>query len=223
MQLFISRNKPDIPKEFIGGLQELGISGIFQSFLEFEFCSFELPDNFDAIFFASKTSVDAFLASHKIPANKKIYCAGKGTEKYLQKLGLTVNHAFVNAGEISDNSKLFRDFAKGETIFFPLSSISRKSYSGILPPENVKTAVAYKTILRDFQISDCEFYVFTSPSNAEAFLKSNFVPDNAVIISWGESTSAKLRENSIPVNYELKTSGFPELLNYLQKKTAEQN
>jgi uroporphyrinogen-III synthase len=50
-------------------------------------------------------------------------------------------------------------------------------------------------------VEACAVYIFTSPSNAEAFLVQNTIPHGAKVIAKGESTQDFLQQQGIESTY----------------------
>jgi hypothetical protein len=83
-----------------------------------------------------------------------------------------------------------------ELVFIPSSNKSLGTVQGILKESNKKIIKTYSTILIDKKLKDHDLLVFTSPSNVEAFFKSNKISDQKVI-SIGPSTTSALKNAGI--------------------------
>ena len=80
-----------------------------------------------------------------------------------------------------------------EIVFFPSSNRTLGTVQSILDEKNKIVIPTYNTSLIEVTVKSHDFYVFTSPSNVEAFFKINQLKDNKVI-SIGPSTTKKLKD-----------------------------
>ena len=108
-----------------------------------------------------------------------------------------------------------RSGAKDGKYLFPISNISLKTISSIFAEEEKEELVVYKTNVEAEEIPNCDTYIFTSPSNVRGFLINNSIPNNAKVISWGESTTRELGASGIVVNHVLLNATIEELFEIL--------
>ncbi len=86
-------------------------------------------------------------------------------------------------------------------VLFPVSSRSMGSISSAFPPAQIECLTVYRTILNPRVVEACAVYIFTSPSNAEAFLLQNTIPGGAKVIAKGTSTQEFLQQHGIESTY----------------------
>ena len=98
----------------------------------------------------------------------------------------------------------FRAWAGDRHVTFPVSDRSKKSYSVLFPDDQKQEVTVYSTHVAAQEISPCDVYVFTSPSNVEGFLMTNELPESAKTIAWGATTAAALHEAGIRVDGQLE-------------------
>jgi hypothetical protein len=79
--------------------------------------------------------------------------------------------------------------------------------------------VVYKTNLKSKEINKCQIYIFTSPSNLDAFLIINQIPKDSKVIVWGKSTSQHAVNRQQKIDYVLGSSEMKELLDLLSQLT----
>jgi uroporphyrinogen-III synthase len=210
--LFISKKVSYTP--LLDFLEREKITLIDQSFIAFKKLPFEClgPSHYDIVFFSSPRSVHYFLESCRIPENKKVACIGASTRKALEDHNIIVHFEGVNSGapeEVADN---FKAFAKGGKVLFPQSNRSNRSVQKHMNANQVIDLIVYTTTLEPKKIDANPYIlVFTSPSNAESFLKLNKVLEHQKVIAWGQTTEKFLLKQNINVYHTLKKSSFEEL------------
>ncbi len=212
--IFISKNEDEI-RLFLNRFHSKEFDIITHSFLSFSPIDFEVKSNFDIIFFSSPRSVTFYKTKHSIPNYVKLGCVGTKTKELLIKMGYTVDFTRKEGQPLNDFALSFKEWCRERKVLFPISSISLKTISSKFPQGQIEELEVYSTKIVGKIIEECDVYVFTSPSNVEGFLEKNTIPDNARIISWGESTSRFLLENGDRVDVELKNSCVEELLSVL--------
>ena len=105
----------------------------------------------------------------------------------------------MGKGTPNETSKRFKKVLKNtEIAFFPSSNRTIGTVQGILDEKNKIVLSTYKTTLIEASIKTNDFYVFTSPSNVEAFFKINQLKNNKVI-SIGPSTTNRLKDFGVKV------------------------
>jgi hydroxymethylbilane synthase len=153
-----------------------------------------LPDC-DWIFLNSVFALDSILHLKTDFNMKKIAAFGPATAKHIQKHGLNVD--FIGLGKPVEVAEQFNSIISSkEIVFLPSSNKSLGTVQGFLKENNKKVLETYKTILIDKKLKYHDLLVFTSPSNVEAFLKSNKISDQKVI-SIGPSTTSTLKNTGI--------------------------
>jgi uroporphyrinogen-III synthase len=214
--LFISKNVNEI-EQLINFAQEKEIELIAHSFLQFEAIPFKIKSSFEAIFFGSPRAVDFFLKQEIVDPLVFIGCVGEITAQSLIEKGYTPNYIGKSSGDTSKIAIKFKELVSNKIVLFPQSSISNRSIASVFPAEQIKEISIYKTVTYSKIISNCDYYVFTSPSNVDGFLNENQFSSTAKIIAWGKTTKKYLIEKGVKVEHTLKNSTVEELIEYLNK------
>lgn len=156
----------------------------------------QLPDC-DWIFFNSFFSFESIKYLKKDFSNKKIAAYGKSTASYLYKNGLNVD--FTGQGSPHEIAEAFKIKLKSNEIaFFPSSNRTIGTVQSLLNKKNKIVISTYNTKLIQVSVELNDFYVFTSPSNVEAFFKTNSFK-NSKAISIGPSTTKTLKDFGVTV------------------------
>jgi len=173
---------------------------IAHSFLEYEKVDFNIDfQYFDSIFFSSPRSAQFFLTELNCSL-KRIAVAGGTTAHFVKKYGLSIDFLPLNSGNIQQSVEEFTRWAdqnKIKKILFPISNLSNQSYTKLLPNDRYSSVCVYRTLIGEQEISPCNIYIFTSPSNVKGFLKKNVFFKNNLVVAWGESTYDSLK-NHLP-------------------------
>lgn len=188
------------------------------SFLSFEPVNFKIPD-FEIVFFTSPRSVQ--FAQHCLQSSHKIACVGTKTAEKIKELGKNVDYIATQTIDLNQSASDFSKWANNQKVFFPVSDISKLSFSQHLNENQYQSAVVYQTIIKSKAIDPCDFYVFTSPSNVRGFLKENQLPTDKKIIAWGESTSIELKKNGKENHFVLTTPTQEELMLRLDSRLQD--
>ncbi|MNV00406.1 uroporphyrinogen-III synthase [compost metagenome] len=212
-----SENDSSLP--LLSYCEENKISILRKSFISFDAVEFELPSEWDVVFFSSPRSFDFFVSKGiEWKPDQQIACIGNETKRHIESAGFTVSFAGENAGSPKEVASDFKEWLKDRIALFPQSSKSNKSIETVLPPDQRKPLVVYKTIDTPIRLSDTfSMYVFTSPSNYESFSSLNSLPASAMIVSWGEMTHQRIVNQGSKSDHILRTSTYSELLKILQK------
>ena len=215
--IFLTKNLAEISafQSFCSN-NELNLSA--QSYITFEPVSsiFRLPSQ--VYFFSSKNGVDFFRQQHVIEPNKKIACIGGATKNKLESLGYQVDFCGEEAGNPTLVGVQFLEWLEDRRVAFICSNISKKTISSCIPEDQKEEVIFYKTKMIPTKLEEVyDSYVFTSPSNVEAFLKYNTLEKNSFVIAWGKTTENALINQHIHVNLVLKSATFEELQNFLKE------
>lgn len=217
--LFISKEVSYQP--LLDFLKNKGIRLIDYSMIEFEGVPYSCPknDTYDIIFFSSPRSVHYFLEHCEVPEGKLVASIGSTTSKTIQEHSVPVDFEGDRSGNPDEVGQLFAEFVGQRNVLFPQSDRSNRSMQKQLKPEQVVDIVVYNTRIKPKKLNDNpEFIVFTSPSNADAFLQLNEIKNSQKVIAWGQTTEQFLLGNEVPVFHTLTHSTFKELSDYLKKK-----
>lgn len=194
--------------------KQRGWKFVAKSFLTFESKGFQWDGEEDIIFFSSPRAVDFFHAQYPLPQNKTYACAGEKTRHKLLDHGIHADFVADHSGQVDNMSKAFAAFAEGKNVLFPISNLSKQSYSQYLPKGRFRFAQVYQTNINAAKIEDCDLYVFTSPSNIKGFMIKNEVTPKPCI-AWGETTSKFLHKHGFNVFRQLDISSLDALIEVL--------
>ena len=214
LKLFVSKNESELFK-ILPELTKSNVALFSHSFLSFESIPFEVEGNYDVIFFGSPRSVDFFLPYISKINSGLIACVGNKTAEKLKEYGLEVNFK-PNSKSISNSVDKFHEWLGSKSVLFPISDKSIRSFSKGLDPSQREEVVIYKTSIKSQLVTECDAYVFTSPSNFEGFLIENVVPQNSKLIAWGESTSEYINHKGYECQL-LPESSVDSILEYFRQ------
>jgi|LauGreDrversion4_2_1035121.scaffolds.fasta_scaffold292904_2 uroporphyrinogen-III synthase len=214
--IFVSRNSEDV-KELQEFCTTQNWNLISKSLIEFRQTTIQLPNQWDIIFFPSPRAVDFFFTQYPTGSlsNKKIACAGKGTALTLLKHVEKVDFIPSNSGVITEVQSEFQEWAGDKKIIYIGSNQSRKSVLVGLTSAQYIFVQGYETLFKPEQIIHCNCYIFSSPSNVESFFSMNQLPIDAMVISWGQSTTDELTKWGVKPTIELKSGSQSELISCL--------
>lgn len=216
--IFLS-SESDSSLPLVSFCEENAISILRKSLISFDSVAFELPSEWDVVFFSSPRSFDFFVSKGiEWKPEQQIACIGNETKRHIESAGFTVSFVGENAGSPKEVAADFKEWLDDRIALFPQSTRSNKSIETALPINQRKPLVVYKTIETSVKFMEIfSMYIFTSPSNYESFRAVNELPDNAIIVSWGEMTDQRIVNQGSKSDYILKTSTYSELLKILQK------
>ena len=215
-RIFISRPIQEVGKT----LQKFVSSGgelISESLVSFESVSFDKNLACEVIFFSSIRAAECYFSQvPSIPIELQYACAGQETaEKLKNQFQISCDFIAANGGNPKESAQIFKSWLGQRHVLFPKSEQSLNSYSSVLPIDQRTEIIVYKTCSISKSIQPCELYIFSSPSNAKAFLEHNQLPNEANCLAWGASTSAFLASRGIPVFHQLQTGTLKELDQFL--------
>lgn len=214
-RIFISKNASDV-EELSAFAALKGATLDSQSLLNFEPVESELDRSFDLIFFGSPRAVIFFKAIQSIETHHTIACVGDKTAFLLQQLGISPDFIIERSGKIQESQESFKTWVGDRTVLFPHSDRTLNTYSNTLSESQRINLCVYKTTLVSGAIETSDIYVFTSPSNYEAFIEQNKVSTDQYVIAWGESTATAITNAGGHCNHILSLSSMKELIEHLQ-------
>jgi uroporphyrinogen-III synthase len=215
-RIFISKNSDDCePLVHFCNQNKLDLTA--QSLIEFEAIPFKMESNFDIVFFSSIRSAQFYFEKAAKKSSIIYACIGETTNSKLKKLGIECEFVGKEAGNPLKTAAEFKNWVKNRIVFFPQSNLSLGTFSAILPENQVLKQVVYKTKLNEIEISKCQIYIFTSPSNLDAFLTINEIREDSKVIVWGKSTSEKAKSKGLKVDFVLTKSSLDELIQILSQ------
>lgn len=214
-KLFLS-NSEIVDRQFLDFCESHEISLVAKSLIGFEPVPYGPVPDADVVFFSSPRSVDFFAESLK-GVNWKLASLGTGTAKRLERLGYFSDFTGSDSGKPETVAADFRNWLGNRKVIFPISSRSNRSVSAQIPEDQRIELIVYKTVSSAEVINPSQWYVFTSPSNVDAFLEKNQLPGNSKVIAWGETTAKQLLNLGIEVVHVLQKSDLRHLETFLNK------
>ena len=153
----------------------------------------------DWIFFSSKNAVTFFFLQKPSLGNQKFGCIGKSTAEAIRKFGKRAE--FI--GYSTDTKMTGKQFASrvgSGTVLFPMAKGSMRSVqNGFVKPGQTTDLPVYETIKTEFEVpvSPSGIFVFTSPSNVEAFFAKNKLSRSHKVIAMGDATANALKKSGV--------------------------
>jgi len=153
----------------------------------------------DWIFFSSKNAVTFFFLQKPQLANQKFGCIGKSTAEAIRKFGKRAE--FI--GYSTDTKMTGKQFASrvgSGTVLFPMAKGSMRSVqNGFVKAGQTTDLSVYETIKTEYKVpvSDTGIFVFTSPSNVEAFFVQNKLERSHKVIAMGDATASALKKYGV--------------------------
>jgi uroporphyrinogen-III synthase len=173
-----------------------------QSQITFEEVPFSIEKPFEVVFFSSVRAGRFFLRNYDGPLSTLAFaCIGEETAKRFN-----IDFAFVGkeAGNPEKVAEKFKNWLGEKRL--------------LIPSSQCESICIYNTLLKPSVVPECDVYVFTSPSNLEAFLQVNKLPEHAKVIAWGNTTEKALLKAKITPNLTLKNAQLEELIDVLSKQ-----
>lgn len=96
--------------------------------------------------------------------------------------------SFTGSGSPSQVAIQFKKELASESVCFPISDVSHRTVQKGLNPDQVTDVIAYSTVKAPTSVRTCNTYLFTSPSNVDAFLELNTIPPDSKVIAIGPTT-----------------------------------
>ena len=190
MKVFISRIC-DENSSFRKILTEKGIALCDESLIDFSPLNFQIPQDYEWLFFYSKKGVYFFFHANPIlSTNIKIAALGKGTAaKIIQYFGQEPD--FIGDGIPETCAATFKKLAAGKRVIFVRAEESKKSIQNLLNDHlTVLELIAYKNVSKvEFSKTDADILVFTSSLNAETYLKKYPVEKNQILAAIGKPSA----------------------------------
>ena len=206
--LFISR-KIEVQHKLRSLIQQNAWTLIDLPMISFKAMPFQLTDvAYDVLFFTSPRSFQYFFDKHpEIVKHTSLACIGKSTQQYIEKKELHLDFVGENETLPEEVAIGFARWLGERSVLMPQSNRSNQSISSKLETSQCTNIVVYETLLCPQKL-DCypDVIIFSSPSNAEAYLLANTIKPTQVVWSWGSTTKSYLDtrgiSNSILNNFE---------------------
>jgi uroporphyrinogen-III synthase len=211
-----SESKSSLP--IVQFCADRNIKLIRQSLISFKALDFEVPADWEVVFFSSPRSFDFFYKQEfRLQGYQKIACIGSETKAHIERFGFLVDFFGDEAGKPDEVGAAFKTWLGNRVALFPQSSISNKSIEKSIPKSLAKPLIVYETINDNLEVIHCAIYIFTSPSNFKSYTQRNTLPRDSKIIAWGETTNQSILKAGGLVDFVLKTSSYSELIEILAK------
>lgn len=152
----------------------------------------------DVIFFTSPRSVAFFLSQGHILPGHQLATVGSKTTEALQNRGYSVDFTGATPTQPKLVAHAFRQWLDGRTVLFPQSNRSNQTMQQELDVNQYVNRVVYKTVSVQKEVRPTpDVLIFSSPSNAEAFLLSNTLTTNQKILAFGNTTASFLKKSGV--------------------------
>lgn len=198
MLIFFSRdcNQAQKLKAFC---EAKNIDLIAKSFIAFESVDYKQPKKkIDVLFFTSPRSVDFYLLKCAIPEFIQVACIGAQTKAHLENRGIAVDFYGKDSTEPGLVANDFQKWIGNRFVLFPISNLSNRSISKILPTSQYLEIVVYKTIEKPESLQCVpNILVFSSPSNARAYFKMNKFFNHQKVFCFGRTSYNYLKDNAV--------------------------
>jgi len=190
--VFISADENDFCF-FKKSLVDNGFNVESKSFIKVSPLPFSDFTQTDWIFFNSKNAAHFFLESKPNIGSAKLAAIGEASANLIRNFGYEVS--FVgNENSTNETAQKFATFIENKTVLFPQTKTSLQTIASYIKKENCFFVDVYETIEHASQINfNADFFVFTSPSNANAFFKTSKL-ENKTIVGIGEATAKAIQK-----------------------------
>ena len=195
MKVFIS-TELEANHPLVNASNSLGFQLIQHSLLSFSAVDSVPTQPYDLVFFSSPRAY-AFGQQFILPETK-VACVSEGTARHIQH---PIDWCGNSPSKPTQTALEFKQWVGERRVLFPVSSRSLGSISSAFPPAQMECLTVYRTNLNPRVVEACAVYIFTSPSNAEAFLLQNTIPGGAKVIAKGTSTQEFLQQHGIESTY----------------------
>jgi len=196
------------------------------------------PDEFTAIIFTSKLSIEHFFRMCeemriKMSQQTKYFCLTEAIANYLQKFIIyRKRKVFVGTRKIKDLSSAFNKHKANEKFLLPCSNLGSKDVVTYLKDNGVdyQEAMMYRTVssdLSDLKDITYDCLVFFSPLGIESLYENfpNFNQNKTRLAVYGKTTSAAVIEKGLNINIKAPSPETPSmsmaLTNYLNKSNGK--
>jgi hydroxymethylbilane synthase len=198
--VFVSRNRKK-DDYLVKVLEANGYAVTAEALIDIVPVAFPAVPQTDWIFFSSKHAVNFFFSQQPAIGSQRFGCIGKSTAEALRRHGRTAD--FI--GYSTDTRLTGKQFASrvgSGTVLFPQAKGSlRTVQNGFVKKGQVTDLAVYETKASGTagQLSPDRFgvLVFTSPSNAEAFLRDHRIDAAQRVVAMGDATGHVLRKSGV--------------------------
>jgi len=187
------------------------------------------PDEYSAIIFTSKNSVDHFFRiceelRVKMPQDTKYFCISEAIANYLQKFIIyRKRKVFVGKRKIEDLTAAFKKH-KTERFLLPCSNLGAKNVVHHLEELELdwQDSIMYRTVASDLSdLSDVKYdiLVFFSPLGIESLYENfpTFMQDETRIAVFGNSTTKAVVDRGLRVDIKAPAPEAPSMTMALEQ------
>ena len=203
--------------------------------LEKEFRKTRLrPDEFSAIIFTSKNSIEHFFRlcdemRIKMSADTKYFCISAAVANYLQKfIVYRKRKVFVGIRKVEDLKTSLEKHRAKETFLLPCSNLGSKDVVKYLEEGgyNFQVSMMYRTVASDLSdLSDITYdiLVFFSPLGISSLYENfpDFAQKETRLAVFGKSTSKAVEDRGLTINIKAPSPESPSMTmaleNYIKK------
>jgi uroporphyrinogen-III synthase len=217
LKVFLSRDNPS--EALVKHAQKSGWELTCFSCIQKSITTSESPPEADWIFFYSPGAVRLF-AKNFDRSTQRFAALGEGTALAMRECGM--NPEFV--GSSANPSEVVAEFAKAVTAEERVvQAIGEKSFERLreaLSSEQIIDWPFYRSDAIDsIPLVEAEYYIFTSPSNAEAYLENYNLPMEAVVLVFGESTKSAVKKCTMAKVLMTEVPGEEGVIKAIQKRS----
>lgn len=146
---------------------------------------------FDVLFFSSPRAFDYFQRQVQWSENTPLACISKKTQSHIKNRGYEVDFVGSIATQPGIVAQEFASWLGQRQVLFPVSKVSNRSVSSVLNKNQVQEIVVYETLLHAQYFSNkFDVLIFSSPSNAQAFMEQNTPTLEQMIAVYGATTKS---------------------------------
>lgn len=193
------------------------------------------PDDYTAIIFTSKNSVDNFFRicedmRIKMPQDTKYFCLSEAIANYLQKfIVYRKRKVFVGKRRIEDLTNALKK-NKSEKFLLPCSNLGAKSVVRHLQSLDLdwQDSIMYRTVASDLSdLSDVKYdiLVFFSPLGIESLYENfpDFSQDETRIAVFGNSTTQAVLDRGLRADIKAPSPEAPSMTMALELYIKQSN
>ncbi|MBR9922042.1 MAG: uroporphyrinogen-III synthase [Bacteroidetes bacterium] len=188
------------------------------------------PDEYTAIIFTSKNSVDHFFRicedmRIKMSQDTKYFCLSEAIANYLQKfIVYRKRKVFVGKRKIEDLRTSMMKHKDKEKFLLPCSNLGAKQVSNFLDENGFdwQDAMMYQTVSSDLSdLSDVTYdvLVFFSPLGIKSLYENfpDFTQNDTRMAIYGNSTSKAVEDHGLTINIKAPMPEIPSMTMALEK------
>lgn len=194
------------------------------------------PDDFSAIIFTSKNSIEHFFRMCeemrvKMSQSTKYFCLSEAIANYLQKfIVYRKRKVFVGVRKIQDLENAFKKHQKTENFLVPCSNLGAKEVIAYLEEKqiNYKEAMMYRTVSSDLSdLSDITYdvLVFFSPLGITSLYENfpDFKQNETRFAVYGKSTTQAVEDRGLTINIKAPMPEIPSMSMALEAYLEKSN